>query len=289
MSTSRVSSRPTSSAPRRRPTSGTATGSASRQRTATGTASGQRDRVQVNRRAAEPLQAQQMLEGLRNNLNPNTTTSDDSVRNVGAPRSSRGMSSRRSRGSGRAGATRRGRSARRAGASRRTGRSQQAQRTRRSFRASGNQPVRRNQATRGAERAERTQNVNAGPNNGRVNRNRLASDANQIARSGRAGSGRNCYRGVKWALARQGVNLHGVSAYMAAGQLARNGNFQEVRGLSRGDLRGLPPGAVVVWNRGPGHPHGHISVALGNGTEASDVIRRQIQNYPSSFRVFMPN
>lgn len=117
---------------------------------------------------------------------------------------------------------------------------------------------------------------------------KLAKDARRIAESGVAGSGRNCKRGVRMALEKQGMKLDGVSAYMAAGQLAKNKNFQEAKGLSRQDLKDLPPGATVVWNKGPGHPHGHISIAQGNGREASDVMRNQITNYPSSYRVFMP-
>ena len=54
------------------------------------------------------------------------------------------------------------------------------------------------------------------------------------------------------------------------------------------DLPKLPPGAVVVWNKGPGHPHGHISISLGGGREASDKIRKQITNYGTSVRVFLP-
>jgi len=117
---------------------------------------------------------------------------------------------------------------------------------------------------------------------------RLAKDAERIAASGVAGRGRNCKRGVRMALEKQGMTLNGVSAYMAADQLAKNKKFGEAKGLQRNDLRNLPPGAIVVWNKGKGHPHGHISVALGNGREASDVLRNQIVNYPSSFRVFMP-
>ncbi len=98
-----------------------------------------------------------------------------------------------------------------------------------------------------------------------------------------------CYRGVKQALRPLGVNLHGGSAWQAADQLARNPRFREVQ-VRREELNRLPPGAVVVWNRNPqaGKPHGHISISLGNGREASDKLRRQITNYPSSFRVFIP-
>ena len=117
---------------------------------------------------------------------------------------------------------------------------------------------------------------------------KLAKDARRIAESGVAGSGRNCKRGVRMALEKQGMKLDGVSAYMAANQLAKNDKFKEMKGLERSDLRNLPPGATVVWNKSKGHPHGHISIAMGNGREASDVMRNQIVNYPSSYRVFMP-
>ena len=117
--------------------------------------------------------------------------------------------------------------------------------------------------------------------------NRLAADAQQIAASGVAGRGGNCKRGVRMALNRQGVNLEGLSAYQGADQLARNPRFREVR-VDRNALRSLPPGAIVVWDRKAGHPHGHISIALGNGREASDVLRNQIANYGSAYRVFLP-
>jgi hypothetical protein len=118
--------------------------------------------------------------------------------------------------------------------------------------------------------------------------NRLAADAQQIAQSGVAGRGGNCKRGVRMALERQGMNLGGLSAYMAADQLARNPRFREVQ-VPTNQLRSLPPGAIVVWDRKPGKPHGHISIALGNGKEASDVIRNQITGYGSRHRVFLPN
>jgi peptidoglycan hydrolase-like protein with peptidoglycan-binding domain len=118
---------------------------------------------------------------------------------------------------------------------------------------------------------------------------KLAKDAERIAKSGVAGSGHNCKRGVRMAMEKNGMTLTGESAYMAADQLAKNKNFHEAKGISREDLKELPAGATVVWNKAKGHPHGHISIAMGNGREASDVMRNQITNYPSSYRVFMPN
>lgn len=112
----------------------------------------------------------------------------------------------------------------------------------------------------------------------------LAQDAFRNAN----GPGGYCYKWVANSLERHGVRVHGCSAYMAADQLARNNKFQEVSGIRNDQLKKLPPGAVVVWNRGNGHPHGHISIASGDGREASDRIRNQITNYGTSFRVFLP-
>ena len=112
----------------------------------------------------------------------------------------------------------------------------------------------------------------------------LAQDAFRHAN----GPGGYCLRWVSNDLERHGVCVHGCSAYQAADQLAHNNKFQEASGIRNDQLKKLPPGAVVVWDRGPGHPHGHISVAGGNGMEASDRVRPQITNYGTSFRVFLP-
>lgn len=116
---------------------------------------------------------------------------------------------------------------------------------------------------------------------------RLAQAAESTARS--MGSTGWCYRGVKNALAQVGVNVTGGSAYMAAGQLAQNPRFREVS-VSPSELRNLPPGAVVVWGQTAASPHGHISVALGGGREASDHIQSQITSLrgASNYRVFIP-
>jgi hypothetical protein len=116
----------------------------------------------------------------------------------------------------------------------------------------------------------------------------LASIAMHHATDG-TGDGHHCYHNVKQDLARVGINVTGGSAYQAADQLANNPRVQEVRGLHPGDLHRLPPGAIVVWNRGNGHEYGHISVAMGDGREASDVMRNQVTHYGTSFRVFLPN
>jgi hypothetical protein len=111
----------------------------------------------------------------------------------------------------------------------------------------------------------------------------LAKDAEKNAN----GPGGYCYKWVGQALRRHGVNTSGASAYMAADQLAKNPKFKEVK-VQPADFKKLPAGAVVVWNKGNGHQHGHISIALGDGREASDKIRNQITNYGTSARVFIP-
>lgn len=116
----------------------------------------------------------------------------------------------------------------------------------------------------------------------------LAQIAYKHATDG-TGDGRHCYRNVADDLAKVGINVSGESAYMAADQLARNSKVKEVKDVSSEDLKKLPPGAIVVWNRGGGHEHGHISIAMGDGREASDVMRQQITNYGTSYRVFLPN
>ena len=98
-----------------------------------------------------------------------------------------------------------------------------------------------------------------------------------------------CLRGVAQALSRHGVSIGGASAYMAADQLAKIDKFTEITGLSDADLKKLPAGAIVVWDRGNGHEHGHICISLGDGREVSDHVANMTQNYGTSFRVFLPN
>lgn len=115
---------------------------------------------------------------------------------------------------------------------------------------------------------------------------KLAEAARKEATNGDS-SGGWCYRDVGRALRTVGINTSGASAYMAADQLAKNPKVKEVK-VSKEDLTRLPPGAIVVWDKGAGHEHGHISISTGDGKEASDLMRNQITNYGTSFRVFMP-
>lgn len=118
---------------------------------------------------------------------------------------------------------------------------------------------------------------------------RLGDAAESIA-AARGTTGR-CYAGVADALARVGVTVTGLSAYMAADQLAAMPDkFEEVQ-VSPDQLKNLPRGAVVVWGKsGEKSPHGHISVALGDGREASDHISSQLTSLrgETNYRVFIP-
>lgn len=115
---------------------------------------------------------------------------------------------------------------------------------------------------------------------------KLAAAAKAEATNGDSNGGL-CFRDAARALRTVGINTSGASAYMAADQLANNPKVKEIK-VAQADLPKLPPGAIVVWDKGPGHPHGHISIAMGDGMEASDLMRKQITNYGTSFRVFMP-
>jgi len=119
---------------------------------------------------------------------------------------------------------------------------------------------------------------------------RSAQRALNIARKmGGSRSTGKCYNAVKQALSDH-IRLTGVPAHGAAGQLARSSAYREVTGLSPAQLRNLPAGAVVVWGKTGASPYGHISVALGNGREASDYTGPQMTSLRghTNFRVFMP-
>jgi hypothetical protein len=118
----------------------------------------------------------------------------------------------------------------------------------------------------------------------------LAKNARAVAKKmERSGSDGKCFRGVKRALSKFRILLTGKFARLAADQLAKLPNMKEIA-VDRSDLNDLKPGSIVVWSKGKDHPYGHISIALGDGDEASDHIQGQITNLSkgSTFRVFIP-
>ena len=100
-----------------------------------------------------------------------------------------------------------------------------------------------------------------------------------------------CLRGVNRAMSKvYGYGFSFGSAYQALGALQSDSNFVEITGQypNASDLKNLPAGAIVVWGNNSAHPHGHISIALGDGREASDHIANQYTNSGNGYHIFMP-
>ena len=69
-----------------------------------------------------------------------------------------------------------------------------------------------------------------------------------------------CYRGVKRMFNRANLGeMHGGSAYMAKKYLDNNTNFVRIN-CNIEDLKYLPQGSVVVFDKGKSRKHGHIGV-----------------------------
>lgn len=103
-----------------------------------------------------------------------------------------------------------------------------------------------------------------------------------------------CARGTNDSLELAGITngeTRVASAYQEADKLAHHKNFKEVF-VSREDLKSLPAGCVIVWDKNaagtrPSDIHGHITITLGDGKEASDHITNTYM-LNTQFRVFVP-
>ena len=105
--------------------------------------------------------------------------------------------------------------------------------------------------------------------------------ANQINTSGL------CLKGVNDTMQAMGLPVHReAAAWMAVDDFQKNPKFKEVK-IAKDQLKSLPAGAVVIWDKGAGLPYGHISVALGGGREASSKVREQLL-LNTNFHVFLP-
>ncbi len=114
---------------------------------------------------------------------------------------------------------------------------------------------------------------------------RFAAEAEKTAR--RINTPGLCLKGVNDTMQAMGMPVQReASAYMALDNFRNNKRFQEVK-VSKDQLKSLPAGAVVIWDKGSGLPHGHISVSLGNGREASSTVRDQLR-LSTNFHVFVP-
>lgn len=114
---------------------------------------------------------------------------------------------------------------------------------------------------------------------------KFAAQAEKTAR--RINTSGLCLKGVNDTMQRMGIPVkREAAAYMALDDFRNNKRFQEVK-VSKDKLKSLPPGAVVIWDKGSGLPYGHISVALGKGREASSIVRDQLL-LNTKFHVFLP-
>ncbi|MBM4282542.1 MAG: hypothetical protein FJ137_17920 [Deltaproteobacteria bacterium] len=173
--------------------------------------------------------------------------------------------------------------------------------TRRSDDTAGSSPGTRAPTTQRASATPSTSGgtaVSGAPLSGSAFGNQIAAAAERSAR--RLNSVGACALGVNNALISVGVPGRG-HAYQKAEQLERNPRFREAN-VSANQLSQLPAGSVVVWGRSGAKLWGHVSVALGDGREASDHIARQMTGgrYGTDFgngrdpegrqfRVFLPN
>jgi hypothetical protein len=99
-----------------------------------------------------------------------------------------------------------------------------------------------------------------------------------------------CARGVNDVLQSLGINISRGDAYQQADKLANNSNFKQIKGVKASDLKNLPAGAIVVWNKTSKSPYGHISIATGDGYEISDHKQKQITSLrgDENCTVFIP-
>lgn len=112
----------------------------------------------------------------------------------------------------------------------------------------------------------------------------IAASAMQEAESTNT-TGR-CYAAVCRALKPLSVRLYGASAYEARDLLLQDPRFTSIYIASKDQLQ---RGDIIVFDRSPSHPDGHISVYQGNLLEASDhvapVTKTQSYGGTSVFRL----
>ena len=100
-----------------------------------------------------------------------------------------------------------------------------------------------------------------------------------------------CSRHVSNALAESGLgNERCGSAADMDSKLVNNQNFKEIKVSSAEDLKRLPAGCILVYEREAARynaKHGHIEVTLGDGTAGSDGRTRNLR-YTENMHVFVP-
>lgn len=100
-----------------------------------------------------------------------------------------------------------------------------------------------------------------------------------------------CSRYVSNALAESGLGKErcGSAADMDT-KLENNPNFKEIKVSSAEDLKRLPAGCILVYERGAAGynaKHGHIEITIGDSTAISDGRTRNLR-YTTNMSVFVP-
>jgi hypothetical protein len=117
----------------------------------------------------------------------------------------------------------------------------------------------------------------------------LARSAQRVISSVGSSLG-NCAAGVRRAFEKLGISKgERGDAWLWASKLKKRDDFAEVE-VDPQDLKKLPAGAIVVWDKTKKSPYGHISIATGDGYELSDHKAKQLTNLrgETSCRVFIP-
>ena len=106
----------------------------------------------------------------------------------------------------------------------------------------------------------------------------------------------NCAKAINDATIAIGASNERGHAYEKIAQLSRNKNFEDITSQYKTaeDLRNLPKGAIVVWDKSKDKQYGHISVADGKGGELSDHYQKQTIGFDKkgraygAYHVYMP-
>ena len=142
------------------------------------------------------------------------------------------------------------------------------------------------------------------PSHSSVKGNKIGQAAKNVA-----GTTGYCLRGVKRSLKNSiGYTMDGLDEAWKAADALRGKSVQVTSGgktytykysklasmftevqVPRDQLDYLPTGAITVWEKSPGHPYGHIAIAMGDGRESSDHITKQTNRAGVGYTVFLPN
>lgn len=127
-------------------------------------------------------------------------------------------------------------------------------------------------------------------NNGLPNYNQaLGEMLSEVAYGNRIGFRGKCARYVKNAIYEAGLGEYATGhAYQMTDILDNNPNFTRVpdEKLAEIDVKKLPPGCVIVFNRGSQNyskSYGHVEITLGDGRAVSDGVTNNLRQPDAVF------